>query len=345
MLMVKEDTQPLLTIAIPTWNRAELLTEALKCLEPQIAGFEDDIEIVISDNASTDNTPTAIRNFSKRQPELRVKSFRQKENTGYFGNFKKVRELSTGKYLWILSDDDHVQNNIISHIVGKLKKNKEICIIFLDVWDTSPKNKFLRVEKEITWEELIINKGYRITLISAVIFLNNKEHDNYLFEKYTNNSFIGFLLFLATYQAQGTCISIKGYSLKTSQGVVSFNIYDSWLDDMGECLDFFSYINISQRVKNYFVNNYIKHVIHIHFINTILYGYCIDEKEQIKGIFIRIKASLKEYKNYWGYLYLVFISPKLILKIYNFIRKVINYFKVRITSILISSFSSHKNIM
>ena len=48
--------QPLLTIAIPTFNRAAQLRVLLEALEPQIAG-RPEVEVFVSDNASTDETP------------------------------------------------------------------------------------------------------------------------------------------------------------------------------------------------------------------------------------------------------------------------------------------------
>jgi abequosyltransferase len=53
--------QPILTIAIPTYNRDFILSKALDNLLPQLSIYEDDIELIISDNASTDNTQEVIK--------------------------------------------------------------------------------------------------------------------------------------------------------------------------------------------------------------------------------------------------------------------------------------------
>ena len=50
--------RPLLTIAIPTYNRSEDLAGLLEVLEPQLAEFPQ-VEVLVSDNASTDDTPRA----------------------------------------------------------------------------------------------------------------------------------------------------------------------------------------------------------------------------------------------------------------------------------------------
>ena len=51
----------LLTIAIPTYNRAALLDKQLAWLAIAIKGFESECEIIISDNCSTDNTPGVVK--------------------------------------------------------------------------------------------------------------------------------------------------------------------------------------------------------------------------------------------------------------------------------------------
>ena len=55
--------RPLLSITIPTWNRAPILEIALSQLLPQLIEFKDSIELIISDNCSTDNTSEVINKF------------------------------------------------------------------------------------------------------------------------------------------------------------------------------------------------------------------------------------------------------------------------------------------
>ena len=62
--------QKLLTIAIPTYNRAALLDKQLAWLATAIKGWESECEIIISDNCSTDNTPGVVKLPSRRGNQL-----------------------------------------------------------------------------------------------------------------------------------------------------------------------------------------------------------------------------------------------------------------------------------
>ena len=54
----------LLTIAVPTYNRAELLNKQLAWLAKSIKGYESECEIIISDNCSEDNTQEIVKKMA-----------------------------------------------------------------------------------------------------------------------------------------------------------------------------------------------------------------------------------------------------------------------------------------
>lgn len=89
-------SNPLITIAVPTWNRAAILDKALNALLPQIENNKDKIEIVISDNGSSDNSNEIIEKYVSYYNTLNIIHFKQKENTGYYGNFKNVGNCQMG---------------------------------------------------------------------------------------------------------------------------------------------------------------------------------------------------------------------------------------------------------
>jgi len=95
--------RPLLTIAIPTYNRSECLAELLEVLTPQLAG-ESRVELIVSDNASPDDTPGVIASF--REKGLALNYNRNEINIGADGNFIRCYELARGEYVWIFGDDD-----------------------------------------------------------------------------------------------------------------------------------------------------------------------------------------------------------------------------------------------
>lgn len=87
------------TVAIPTFNRLELLKRSVESARSQ--GYED-LEIIISDNASTDGTQEYLQSLS----DPRVKVLLNAENLGMVANWGRCLNSATGAYFLLLSDDD-----------------------------------------------------------------------------------------------------------------------------------------------------------------------------------------------------------------------------------------------
>ena len=114
--------RPLLSICIPTFNRAPFLAELLQALLPQLTPARADVELVISDNASTDTTATVIADFRARGLPLRLS--RNQENLGADENFLRCHALARGRYLWLLGDDDLPMPNAIPQLLSLLKQGE-----------------------------------------------------------------------------------------------------------------------------------------------------------------------------------------------------------------------------
>lgn len=114
------------SIVIPTFNRAVYLEGAISSALEQDYG---DLEIIIADNASTDNTE-AVAKIYCRDP--RVKYFRNSENIGMVRNWRKsVFELTTGDWFLILSDDDILTNSkFVSQAVELIRSSREITVVY-----------------------------------------------------------------------------------------------------------------------------------------------------------------------------------------------------------------------
>lgn len=111
--------RPKLTIAIPTYNRSSKLSE---CVDRVIEYGKDlNIEIIISDNASTDNTQEVVERIKKNNPEISY--YRNSENLGFDGNFLNCFEKAKGQYVWLLSDDDILLPGAIESVLVGLEKN------------------------------------------------------------------------------------------------------------------------------------------------------------------------------------------------------------------------------
>ncbi len=105
----------LVTIGIPTYNRVALLRRAVASALGQ---DHPTIEVVISDNASSDGTARFCRQLADTDP--RVRYLRQTENLGATRNFRAVLGAARGDYFMWLGDDDVLAANYVSECVNAL---------------------------------------------------------------------------------------------------------------------------------------------------------------------------------------------------------------------------------
>lgn len=107
--------RPFLSVCIPTYNRAGFLRECLSSIDP--TELEGLVEIVVSDNASTDNTLAVLEEFQATHPLHYVV---QSENLGPDRNFDAVVAAASGEYCWLLGSDDVVEPDGIRKLVAAL---------------------------------------------------------------------------------------------------------------------------------------------------------------------------------------------------------------------------------
>ncbi|NMG06928.1 glycosyltransferase family 2 protein [Brasilonema sp. UFV-L1] len=122
----------LLTIAIPTYNRAQRLDKQLAWVAQAIIGFESECEIFVSDNCSTDNTQEIIKKWQKNLSQFTFKSSRNSENLGVMRNIIHCLKSATTKYVWTIGDDDPIQDRAIAYVINKLKQYEDLSLLFLN---------------------------------------------------------------------------------------------------------------------------------------------------------------------------------------------------------------------
>jgi glycosyltransferase involved in cell wall biosynthesis len=95
--------KPKVSIGMPVYNAQRYLREAI---DSALAQTMTELELVISDNASTDATADICREYAARDP--RIKYHRNDTNLGVVANFNRAFELSSGQYFkWAAYDDLH----------------------------------------------------------------------------------------------------------------------------------------------------------------------------------------------------------------------------------------------
>jgi len=162
-----------LSLCIPTYNRVIYLRELMPALIAEVAavnGVAVQVELLISNNASTDDTASYLSTLSC--PGLRV--YRNDENIGGDRNFMACVERASGDYVWLFGDDEVIVPGGIARILKLLSKEQPVLVILRDgknVLDDSEKVIYPNYGICVC-EEMKRDQGFALThtLITANLF-------------------------------------------------------------------------------------------------------------------------------------------------------------------------------
>jgi glycosyltransferase involved in cell wall biosynthesis len=173
--------QKLLTIAIPTYNRAALLDKQLAWLATAIKGWESECEIIISDNCSTDNTPGVVKKWQTAFSNTVFIANRNRENIGLMPNIAFCLQAAGSKYVWTVGDDDPIQERTLGYVVTTIKRNPSLSLMFLNCCGRDKNTNKVLVEHWFPSD-------------SDEIIVDSKP----VFQRYLQGSFGGVLFMTAT---------------------------------------------------------------------------------------------------------------------------------------------------
>jgi glycosyltransferase involved in cell wall biosynthesis len=115
---------PLVSIGLPTYNRAATLGRAINSALNQ---DYQNIALLISDNASADETETICREAARH--DNRVKYLRQQTNRGATANFREVLRQSDGEFFMWLADDDWLDQSYVGRCVQVLLERPDYSLV------------------------------------------------------------------------------------------------------------------------------------------------------------------------------------------------------------------------
>lgn len=300
-----------LSICIPTYNRRVFLERSINAILPQLT---DDVEVLISNNCSTDDTDEYCKTLDPR-----ITYHKQPENIGPDGNFLWLMENASGKYILILSDDDYLEDGAVDRLINFLN-GKEIGLGITNsrsrLKDGRITDLLYGIGEDIEYSEdrisdFLESVGVQLTFISGLIF--NKELLNKVQDKRQYNK---------TNLLQ-TCVAIKCLEFNKKTALIKsvacvaendnssgYNFYKvfvkNWHDvlfkvGLSAGLPKKALINVYNRTLGSFVLGFLVK----DRINTIPF----DNENRLKYL-----ASVWHYKKAWTRLYPTLIMPKFLLK-------------------------------
>jgi abequosyltransferase len=119
---------PLLSICIATYNRAEYIGQTMDSIIPQL---DDDVELLVVDGASTDNTADVVRKYA----DPRIRYVRLPVKGGVDRDFCRAVELARGEFCWLFTDDDFLRPGAVSAIKSAISAGYGLIIVNAEVRD------------------------------------------------------------------------------------------------------------------------------------------------------------------------------------------------------------------
>jgi glycosyltransferase involved in cell wall biosynthesis len=133
---------PRVTVFIPTFNRARLLRGAIESVLGQT--FHD-FQLLVSDNASEDETPKVVESFT----DPRLEYVRQPQNLGLLGNHNWFLERVETDYALILPDDDLVYPELLERTVAELDAKPKAGVVHASFNVIGPQDEILL--SDVNW--------------------------------------------------------------------------------------------------------------------------------------------------------------------------------------------------
>ena len=120
-----------LTISVPTYNRAERFDRQMAWLARELEGHEDLCEVLVSDNCSKDATPEVVARWQQAFGPT-MHAHRTACNVGALGNIAYCLGAARGRYVWVVGDDDDVEDGTLAFILAALRENPELAALALE---------------------------------------------------------------------------------------------------------------------------------------------------------------------------------------------------------------------
>lgn len=241
-----------LSICIPTFNRGEYIKSTLDSIIKQCS---ENVEIVISDNASTDNTDLIVKEYIDKFKN--IKYIRQKSNLGADLNFLEVVKCASGEYCWLLGSDDQLVQGALDIALNEITQCNDIYIcnrincnflmkpIKYECF-VNHKNKLNYNLSNIDEFTDYLNKSESLaatfSYLSSIIFRKSK-WDNAVFDNSFNGSAYSHVFMLFSFIEQGASLKYIDSALVYNRGGNDSFLTNKKLDRL--LLDIDGYTNLT----------------------------------------------------------------------------------------------------
>jgi len=130
--------KPILSICIPSYQKADWLQASLRGILNQLQHVPSgDVEVIVSDNASTDATADVLKEL-EAEFNGALRYYRQSENIGQNNNYAFVLSQANGEFCWMIGNDDYLQSQALSHILKAIQAYPRVDFFYVSYFMFKP---------------------------------------------------------------------------------------------------------------------------------------------------------------------------------------------------------------
>lgn len=115
---------PTLSFCIPTYNFGEFIGETLDSIGRQLT---EEVEIVILDGGSTDETPRVVEQYARRFPQIRY--IRRPVKGGIDRDMALAVEHARGEYCWLFGADDLLEDGAVRRVLDTIREGNDVYLV------------------------------------------------------------------------------------------------------------------------------------------------------------------------------------------------------------------------
>lgn len=205
---------PLLTIAVPTYNRCGLLEATLETIASQVEPLQGEVELLVANNGSPDGTAQMLERLALRYPFLKVHN--HAANIGPDPNFAFCLRKATGRFFWLYGDDDLLAHGALSALVGVLRAEDPDIVHLRHQWFVGDAPDIPKASGRFTvWRDdaaFLRTVGPLVTFITSIVVRTDGVRDEVL-EALTGSFMIQYAWVLPRIHPGSKMVCLEGTNL------------------------------------------------------------------------------------------------------------------------------------
>lgn len=286
-----------LSIIVPVYNTKNQIDTCIKSIVNQI---DREVEVIIINDASTDNSEEIILEYKNQYPN--IKYYSKKENTGLADTRNIGIDKAKGEYIMFIDSDDYIEKDLLKNLNKYMKDNIDVIKFKLNVkYDNSSYTVdgpiFSKTDGETAFNLLAFED---VMFDSACIYLFKREFllkNNFKFKVGTYHEDFGLVPLVILQAKSVVSTNIKGYYyIQTNNSITRNSNNETTIKKFEDAL--LHYDNMLQSISKLNISKKTKQNIKIYYTNSIILKLETIRKEDRKQYIkqIRKRKMLRNIK-------------------------------------------------